>query len=187
MSKRKPILFVTMGFPGSGKTYFARRVAKEQGIFHLNSDRVRAEIFPKPKYTAKENAAVFRVMDFIAGELLALGVSVIYDANSNRKKYRLRLRQIAKKQGARYLVLWFQTSVGMALKRISRRREIKSELMKKYHRPVDKWVLFRIKKELEEPRREPFVIIDGEQSYLKQKELVLKVTKSRVLLALRER
>lgn len=81
---KKLILFATLGFPGSGKTFFSARFAKDFKIFHLNSDRVRSEIFPKPNYTAEENTAVFRTMDFIAEELLRIGISVIYDANIHK-------------------------------------------------------------------------------------------------------
>lgn len=175
---KKPILFATLGYPGSGKTFFARRFAKDSKIFHLNSDRLRLEIFPNPKYTARENAVVFGTMDFVADELLRQGVSIIYDANSTKRIYRKRLQQIAKKHRAKYLLLWFQTPVGIALKRIRKRSSLKSELMRRYHRVIDDSVLFRIKAEEEEPRGEPYVSLYPE-SYKKQAELVAKSLRDR--------
>ena len=174
MKKSKPILFATLGFPGSGKTFFARKFCKEFGIFHLNSDRLRFEIFLKPTYSAKENEAVFRAMDFIAEELLSRGVSVVYDANSTRRIYRVRLRKIARKYKAGYALLWFQVSLKTALDRIRKRGELKRELLKKYHVPLSEQILFRIKRKIEEPRKEPCIALDGEKSYKEQKKVLRK-------------
>lgn len=171
---KKPILFVTLGYPGSGKTFFARRFAKEFGLYHLNSDRTRLEIILKPKYTIVENAGFFRVMDFIAGEFLQQGNSVIYDANSTKIIYRKCLQKIAKKRNARYILLWIQTPVDLALRRIKKRKELKSELMRQYHRPIDDSVLFRLKDEQENHHREPHIVINGKLPYRKQKESVIK-------------
>lgn len=179
MKKEKPILLATLGFPGSGKTFFARRFAKEYHIFHLNSDRVRLEIFPKPKYNQKENDAVFRAMDFIAEELLSLGVSVLYDANSTKRAYRRRFQQTAKHYKADFLLLWFQTSVDDALRRVEKRKKLKSEFLKKYHLPLRQSVFFRLRNAIEEPQKEPFVTIDGMQSYKEQKNTVLKALHTR--------
>lgn len=169
---KKPILFATLGYPGSGKTFFARKFAKELGLFHLNSDRLRSDIFPKPSYTVAENAAVFRNMDYIADELLQRGMSVIYDANSTKRIYRKRLQRIVKKRGAEYVLLWFKTPVEVALGRIRKRDKIKSEIMKRYQKVIDDSVLFLIKKEEEEPDKEPHVVLEP-GSYQKQKNTVI--------------
>ena len=163
--QKKAILLATLGFPGSGKTFFSRRFAKERGFFHLNSDRVRGEIFSTPVYNKKENDAVFRAMDYIAEELLSRGVSVIYDANSTRRAYRRDLQRLARKQQAGYLLLWFRTPVNVAIKRIKKRNELKRELLKKYHQPIDLAVLFRIRRHIEEPKAEPYLALDGTAPY----------------------
>lgn len=67
---KKPILFTTLGYTGSGKTFFARRFARDFGLFHFNSDRVRSEIYSVEKHMREEDNTVLRVMDFIADELL---------------------------------------------------------------------------------------------------------------------
>lgn len=170
---KKPILFATLGCPGSGKTFFSRRFAKEFGLFHLNSDLVRSELFPNPNYTTSEHATVFRVMDFLTGELLQRGISVIYDANSTKRIYRKRLQNIAKKWKTDYLLLWFKTPTEIALKRIKKRSSFKSEMMKQYHRIIDDSVLFKIKADEEIPNKERHIIV-GVESYQKQKELIIK-------------
>ncbi len=169
---QKPILLFTLGFPGSGKTHFARRFAEDYRYFHLSSDRLRLEIFPKPTFRPQEQAVVFRTMDYVTEELLRRGVSVIYDSNCNRREYRRRLRDIAKKCVARYLLLWFRSPVPLALRRLRARREIKTRYLQKYHRPIPDQVLFSQKDEIEEPRRETHVILNSRDSYAKQKQTV---------------
>lgn len=169
---KRPTLFATLGFPGSGKTYFAKRLAKDFNLFHLNSDRLRLAIFPRQKHTREEDRIVFRVMDDIAEQLLAQGISVIYDANSTKKIYRKRLQIIARRNGARYYLLWFQTPVAVALQRIKKRRSLKSAHLRKYHRPIHEAVLSGIRKGEERPIREPHIKIDGRKPYKWQKKTV---------------
>lgn len=177
MKKHQPYLLATLGYPGSGKTYFSERFTKEYGFFHLNSDIVRLTLFPKPKYNPEESAIVFRMMDFLAGAFLSCGISIIYDANSTKRVYRERLQKIAKKHGADYLLLRFMTPLPLALKRIKKRRELRSELKKRYYRPIDDKVLFEIKAEMEEPKKEPFIIINGEKTYEEMLKIVLREIK----------
>jgi len=161
-------LIATLGFPGSGKTYFSKQFTKDMGFFHLNSDRLRSEMFPQPKFDAQENAAVFRTMDYITEELLRSNVSLVYDANSTKRTFRKRLQQIAKKQKAHYILLWFQTPVKTALKRVHARKGITSKTQKMYHKAMDDEVLFRIRAAEEPPIDEPHIILQT-APYEKQK------------------
>ena len=170
---KKPILFATLGYPGSGKTFFSRHFSKETKFFHLNSDYLRSELFPKPIYSAEETNSLFKAMDYIASALLSKGVSVVYDANSTRIVYRKRLQNIAKKNNARYVLLWFKTPVEIALQRIKKRSELKSHLMKKYHRPLEDWVLYKLKDEEEYPVKEMHIVLDSKLSYKEKRDIVL--------------
>ena len=128
LETNRSIFFITLGYPGSGKTFFARKFAKDMKLFHLNSDRIRLLIFPNPKFSSEEHPIVFGAMDYLANEVLKCGVSVIYDANSTLRIYRKCLQQLARKNNAKYLLLWFQTPVKTALMRIEKRGKLKSEL-----------------------------------------------------------
>ncbi len=172
-TKDKPILFLTLGFPGSGKTYFSRRFAKDYDLVHLNSDAIRAKLFSEPKYTQEENKILFRAMDILTDQLLSQGVSVIYDANITKKIYRDRLYKIARKNQATSLLLWFQTSVETARRRLAKRINDGSKSQSRFQVYVNDEVLSRIKDEEEHPtNREKYIAINGARSYKKQKELV---------------
>lgn len=171
--RKRPKLYATLGFPGSGKTYFSERFAKEFGIFHLNSDRLRLELIDKPKYTGAEHAKVFGVMDYLAEHLLQAGVSVVYDANTTKRLYRRRLRAIARKSKADYLLIYIKTPVVLAEARLSARKKIKSKAKQRYYRPTEKEILHLIRKEIEEPlASEPHVILDGTKAYNQQKKIL---------------
>lgn len=169
-----PLLFATLGYPGSGKTYFSRKFAKEFHILHLNSDRIRKAMFGKPKYTHYENNYLFAVMDAMTEEALAAGISVIYDANSTLREYRRRMQNTAKEHGAHFLLLWFRTPVTAAKKRIGARKRCTTKTCSLYHPPIPLEVFERLRAQIEEPTvREPHMILDGTKSYAKQKKVLL--------------
>lgn len=166
---RKPLVILrTFGYPGSGKTYFSQRLAKKFGYFHLSAERLRREFFDKPNYTKEESRALFRVADFLAEELLARNMSVVFDANAVQREFRIKFMKIAKRYGARYNLLWFQTPIPVALKRLAYRRTLRSPNVKKYYRPAEDRALFYIKDQSEDPRREPFLVIDGTKPFRQQ-------------------
>lgn len=169
----QPVLFLTLGFPGSGKTYFARRFARDFNLVHLNSDFVRSELFINPEYTLTENKILFRGMDLMVAQLLNQGVSIIYDANVTKKVYRQRLYKMAKNYRSDQLLIWFQTPVEVARKRLAKRVNDGSKSQRRFQVYVDDDVLNRIKDEEEHPTtQENHVVIDGTLPYQKQKCLV---------------
>ena len=176
---KKPLLIATLGYPGSGKTYFSERLAKEYRFFHLNSDKIRLEIFPNPTFTLAEHEVVFRFIHYLIEELLGLGVSVICDANSNKKFHRNTFVKQAKKYGARYVLVHINTPVEVAEKRLIKRRNIKHPEKKKYYRPLDLSVLHEMRKEIEYPDHTETVLeIDGRKPYSLQAAVFKKWMKN---------
>jgi len=81
------------GLPASGKSTVARALAAElagRGIRAtvLESDAVRREITPQPKYGDTERDAFYATLAYIARVLVLHGVPVIVDATANRRTYR---------------------------------------------------------------------------------------------------
>ena len=125
----KPFLIMLYGFPGAGKTYFARQFCDNVQAAHLQADRIRAELFDKPQHDKRENEIVEQLMNYMAEEFLTAGVSVVYDMNAARGKQRFMLRDLARRCKAAPLVVWFQmdqdTAFGRSLKRDRRRADDK--------------------------------------------------------------
>lgn len=105
------------GFPGAGKTYFARQFCENVQAAHVQADRVRNELFEEPRHDKRENEIVNQLMDYMAEEFLTAGLSVVYDMNTARAKQRHHLRQLAVRCHAQPLVVWFQIDQDTAFTR----------------------------------------------------------------------
>src|SRR5215217_6541540 len=103
-----PTLFLLYGFPGAGKTYFARQLCEELQAAHVQGDRIRSELFEDPRYDKEENSVVTQLMDYMTEEFLSAGLSVVYDANAMRFAQRHTLREMARRHKAQPLLVWLQ-------------------------------------------------------------------------------
>ncbi len=56
------MIILVLGLPGSGKSYFAERLAEKIGAEYVNSDRLRKALFPKRTYSEDEKIKVYEVM-----------------------------------------------------------------------------------------------------------------------------
>src|ERR1043165_9254854 len=92
----KPVLIMLYGFPGAGKTYFSRQFCTEFQAAHLEIDRIRYQLFDQPSFSKQENYALGRITEYVVGEFLNAGVSVICDMNAMRAGQRRALREVAK-------------------------------------------------------------------------------------------
>lgn len=109
------------GYPGAGKTYFARQFCENFQSAHLQADKVRSELFAEPRFDKQENDIVNSLMDYMAEEFLTAGLSVAYDMNAAKAGQRRKLRNLAIKNGAIPLVVWLQIDQDTAFYRSTNR------------------------------------------------------------------
>src|SRR4051812_44746680 len=125
----KPFLLLFYGSAGAGKTYFARQFCDNVQAAHLQSDRIRGELFEQPRYDKQENDVVNQLMDYMTEEFLSAGLSVAYDVNAMRVKQRRQLYDLAYRNKAQPLLVWFQldteTAFSRSIKRDRRRADDK--------------------------------------------------------------
>lgn len=127
----KPLLIVFLGFPGSGKTYFATRLAKKIHAVTLNSDALRVAMFKTHdaiEHIRKTDQSrlyvdVFGAMDYAAKQGLLAGHSVIYDAQQTKRENRRNIEKIAEDANATPLLVWIKTDKGVALRRGQEREQ----------------------------------------------------------------
>lgn len=174
---KKPVLLVTFGFPGSGKSYFSEKLSKEKGFFHINSDIIRFTLFKNPSFTKEEHEGVFALMDLITENLLKSGINVIYDCNTNFRSHRTRLKNLAKRAKANHYLIWVKTNIEVAEKRLAKRAKLKNSKKKLLYRPVSIETLHKLKNEMQVPKgKEEFIAIDGHLRFSEQiKELESKL------------
>src|SRR5438067_859942 len=100
----KPVLICLYGFPGSGKSFVARNLTEHIQMAYVSADRIRNELFASPRYDEQENAIVAHLMTYMTEEFLSAGLSVVYDTNALRAGQRRKLRELADKHRAAYLL-----------------------------------------------------------------------------------
>ena len=76
------------GLPGTGKSYFASRLAKMIGASYVNSDRVRKELFAQRTYSYNEKKVVYDTMLARTKEAIAVGQNLVLDATFHKKETR---------------------------------------------------------------------------------------------------
>ena len=96
-----PVLVVLNGLPGTGKSYFARRLTDRVPLVVLESDALRKVLVRSPSYTAQESARLFRALHEMIDLLLARDIPVLLDATTTRETHREQLYEIAHRHGAR--------------------------------------------------------------------------------------
>lgn len=127
---RPALLISFLGFPGSGKTYFAKQLANELPAVLLNSDALRVAMFgsvDKIEHIRQTNPArlyseVFGAMNYSARQILATGRSVIFDAQSSKRRDRQANHQLASSVGAIDVLVWIQTDRAEAISRGQQRQ-----------------------------------------------------------------
>jgi uncharacterized protein len=112
-----PMLIVTMGLTGTGKSYLARRLGKRLGVEPLRSDIFRKDIqglsrfahqldnYGTGIYTPKSTEITYQALLERASKDLELGQSVILDASFIRLHHRMQARALAFQKNARFMII----------------------------------------------------------------------------------
>ena len=127
----KPLLIVFLGFPGSGKTYFSKRLAKQLKAITFNSDALRLSMFGSletiEQIRSQDHSRlyidVFGAMNYASKQTLISGYSVIYDAQMTKRIDRIRMEKLAEETGAIPILVWVKTSREAAYRRGQERND----------------------------------------------------------------
>ena len=94
-----------VGAPGSGKSYLGRTLSAALGAELIQTDAVRKELYPQPRYTPDEAATVYTVCHRRIAAALAEGKRVVFDGTNLRERRRRTLYQLAERAKAPALVI----------------------------------------------------------------------------------
>ena len=177
----KPFLLLFYGYPGAGKTYFARQFAENVQMAHLQADRIRGELFEEPRYDKQENSIVTHLMDYMAEEFLSAGLSVAYDLAATRAAQRRKLYELARRNRAQPILVWFQMDQDTAFMRNLKRDRRRAD--DKYAASLDRTSFEDMIGQMQNPRPgEDYVVISGKHLFNMQQSAVISSLRSKGVL-----
>jgi len=169
----KPSLILLYGYPGAGKTYFARQLCEELSAAHIHDDRIRNEVFEQPRFDKQENQILQHLMRYMTEEFLKAGVSVVFDTNALRFSHRRLLRDLARKHKAAPVLIWLQIDQETAFQRANKRDRRRAD--DKYSVPLDRQTFSSITHFMQNPNQsEDYVVLSGKHTYGTQSKMAMK-------------
>jgi hypothetical protein len=119
----KPALVIVSGLPGTGKSYFSRKLAERLPSAVIESDALRKQLFTIPTYRAEESHRLFNACHRLIEELLSKGVPVILDATNLVEHHREPLYRIARRLGAKLIIVRVEAPRELVRQRLQGRAE----------------------------------------------------------------
>jgi hypothetical protein len=144
------MIVIVFGLPGSGKSYFATRLAKMFNAYYINSDRIRKEMFTNRTYSAQEKAAVYHAMLVKMKDALDQNKNLVLDATFHKNETRqLFLQEIKEKDKIYFIEV-------RAAENIARERLDES-------RPYSEadYEVYKLIRQHWEPMNEPHLMLDS--------------------------
>ena len=137
-TRNKPLLIITVGLVGTGKSTVARALAKRLGLTVISSDILRKKLadvsldehrfegYSGGIYTPEFTRQTYDAMFTEAKDILVSGDSVILDASFIRKEDRLKAKQVAEAVDADFLIVEAVLEEDIIKERLARRLELGS-------------------------------------------------------------
>jgi predicted kinase len=119
--KEHPVFIVLSGLPGTGKSFFSRRLSSKLPLAVLESDALRKILFPQPTYQWYESARLFRACYYLVEQLLVRGISVLLDATNLSERYRKKLYNIAHRTGVKFIIVEIKAPAEVVHRRLEAR------------------------------------------------------------------
>lgn len=118
-----PAFVVVSGLPGTGKSFFCRKLAEKLPFYILESDALRKTLLPSPDYSAAESARLFAACHSLIEELLGKGVPLIFDATNLSEHHREHLYRISDRAGAKLILVRAEAPSAVAYARLEARSD----------------------------------------------------------------
>lgn len=168
-----PLLIITMGLPGSGKSFFARQFADLYSLPRISEDRLRYELFEKPLFNTDESEIINRVGSYMLEQTMKTGRPVVYEGAFLSAAERKAAVELARANGYRTLVVWLQTDLETSAQRAATRDRRNPD--SKYAFAINKMTFEAIKNKLQKPHeREVLVVVSGKHAFKSQCLTVLR-------------
>lgn len=117
----RPILFLTVGLPGTGKTTAARRIEMQENALRLTKDEWMKALYGLANPPSASDVVEGRLID-IGLRALGLGINVVIDFGLWGREERCALRAAAADLGAVVQMRYFELTTAEQRRRLDRRQ-----------------------------------------------------------------
>lgn len=163
----KPHLIVTVGIPGSGKSFFAEHFSNTFKAPIISVDKIRQLMFGQPTFSREENTILKGVLENMLKEVLKTERTVIFDGGSDLRSERTAIGKIAKEYGYEPLFVWLQTDPHTSRIRSTKLKNNATKITNDQYEN-------RIKRFTPPHRIEKHIVISGKHTYATQLKIILK-------------
>jgi predicted kinase len=118
----KPAFIIVSGLPGTGKSFFCRKLAEKLSFLIIESDAMRKVLFPTPSYSAEESGRLFVALHSLIERLLRKGIPVIFDATNLVEQHREHLYRIGDRIRAKLIVVRVEAPSELVYQRLQKRK-----------------------------------------------------------------
>jgi len=158
-TRAKPVLFITVGLVGTGKSTLAKALARRLGLVVISSDITRKQLADVPLtehrfeefdsgiYSAELSRRTYDKMFSGVGDVLSDGGSVVLDASFIRAEERLKAKRLAEEIGADFFIIECTLDEANIKKRLEGRLERGSV-------SDGRWEIYRPQKKAFDPVKE---------------------------------
>ena len=116
------MLVLVLGLPGSGKSFFAEKLAASLSSVYLNSDRIRKEMGAFGKYTDADKLVVYHEMFRLAEEKILLNNNVVLDATFSKEETRSFAKALSARMSIPIFWILVYADEGLIKERLSKKR-----------------------------------------------------------------
>lgn len=118
----RPMIIIIFGLPGSGKSFFASKLAEKMGYQYLNSDEIRLSIFSRREYSKAEKSQVYSVMLEKTETLIQQNEDIVLDATFYKKDIREKFIRLSKRYGRSLLFIEVVAEESIIRQRLKKER-----------------------------------------------------------------